>query len=227
MSASTPSAAFHHVGNDPRAPGLRLWEAVVIFSRRTSPRILAGTVLWFSAVRLIVGGFTWWDLVVPLAAVLLHPLTEWFIHVVILHWRPRKLGSITLDTLLASEHRAHHENPHDERHWFIPTRSELLGLAFVAVMGWLVMPTTGLWLTLVATTQIIGLVYEWTHYLSHTSYRPRGRFYKSIWRHHRLHHFKNEHYWMGVTLHMGDRLLGTMPDPKTVETSPTCRKLHG
>ena len=227
MSASTSSAVLHRAGDDPRAPGLSLWEALLIFSRRTSPRILASSLLVALIARIVVGGFSGWDLVVLVAAVVLHPLTEWCIHVGILHWRPRKLGSITIDTLLASEHRAHHERPHDERHWYIPTRSELIGLLLVTTIGWFVMPTTGLWLSLIVTTQLIGLIYEWTHYLSHTSYRPRGRIYKSIWRHHRLHHFKNERYWMGVTMHFGDLLLGTLPDPKSVETSPTCRKLHG
>ena len=46
-------------------------------------------------------------------------------------------------------------------------------------------------------------------------------------RNHRLHHFKNEHYWMGVTMHLGDRVLGTLASPKEVPTSPTCRDLLG
>jgi hypothetical protein len=46
-----------------------------------------------------------------------------------------------------------------------------------------------------------------------------------LWRYHRLHHFKNEHYWQGVTMHLGDRVLGTLPDHTKVPTSPTCRTL--
>ncbi len=46
-------------------------------------------------------------------------------------------------------------------------------------------------------------------------------------RHHRLHHYKNEHYWFTVTTAgTADRLLGTYPDAATVETSPTVRRLH-
>jgi hypothetical protein len=30
---------------------------------------------------------------------------------------------------------------------------------------------------------------------------------------------------MGVTMHLGDRLLGTMKEVGDVETSPTCRNL--
>ena len=56
----------------------------------------------------------------------------------------------------------------------------------------------------------------------------RGRAYKAVWRSHRLHHFKNEHYWFSVTTSgTSDRVLGTYPDPATVETSPTAKNLHG
>jgi hypothetical protein len=49
----------------------------------------------------------------------------------------------------------------------------------------------------------------------------------SIWRNHRRHHFKNEHYWFTVTSSgTADRVLGTYPDPATVKTSPTARNLH-
>jgi hypothetical protein len=30
---------------------------------------------------------------------------------------------------------------------------------------------------------------------------------------------------MGVTMHAGDRLMGTLPEVGDVETSPTCRNL--
>jgi len=48
-----------------------------------------------------------------------------------------------------------------------------------------------------------------------------------VWRNHRLHHYKNEHYWFTVTTAgTADRVLGTGPDPERVATSPTVRDLH-
>ena len=48
-----------------------------------------------------------------------------------------------------------------------------------------------------------------------------------MWRNHRQHHFKNEHYWFTVTTAgTADRVLGTYPDPATVATSPTAKNLH-
>ena len=68
-------------------------------------------------------------------------------------------------------------------------------------------------------------LYEWTHFLIHTAYRPRSAAYKAIWRNHRLHHFKNEHFWHGVTNNFSDRVLGTNPDQREVAKSDTARAL--
>ena len=73
----------------------------------------------------------------------------------------------------------------------------------------------------------LGLAYEWCHYLIHSDYKPKTRVYRAIWRNHRQHHFKNEHYWFTVTSSgTADRVLGTYPDLGTVETSPTAKNLH-
>ncbi|MCA1689957.1 MAG: fatty acid hydroxylase family protein, partial [Actinobacteria bacterium] len=66
----------------------------------------------------------------------------------------------------------------------------------------------------------------WTHFLIHTGHRPRSRYYRSIWRNHLLHHYKNEHFWHGITNTLSDRLLGTYRDQTEVPRSPTARSLH-
>ena len=228
MSAGSSTVAGERprsVAHDPRAPGLSLRDAFFIFTRQRSARILAGMLLAAMLVRLALGHFGGWDVVVLVALVALHPFAEWVIHVGVLHWRPRRIGGITIDTDLARDHRSHHQAPHDPRYWYIPLRGGLLGFWLVAGVIGLVAPTFTLWMTFLVGASALALLYEWTHYLCHTSYRPRGRLYKRLWRHHRLHHFKNEHYWMGVTMHLGDRVLHTMPEAKHVDTSPTCRNL--
>jgi sterol desaturase/sphingolipid hydroxylase (fatty acid hydroxylase superfamily) len=48
-----------------------------------------------------------------------------------------------------------------------------------------------------------------------------------VWNNHRLHHYKNEHYWFTVTTAgTADRLFGTYPDPTSVPKSKTARNLH-
>ena len=41
-----------------------------------------------------------------------------------------------------------------------------------------------------------------------------------------MHHFKNEHYWHGITNTLSDRVLGTHPDQREVERSGTARALE-
>lgn len=212
---------------DPRAPGLTLRGVFQIFIRQRSTQIIFGLLVPVLAVRIVVGDFSLWDLAVVAAILALHPFTEWVIHVGVLHWRPRKLGPFTIDTELAREHRLHHESPHDPTHWRTPMRGALIGMAIASAVVAIIAPTWALWLSFVAAVVAVGLVYEWTHFICHSSYRPRGRLYKRLWRHHRLHHFKNEHYWMGVTMHLGDWVLRTNPSAKEVPTSPTCRNLFG
>jgi len=137
-----------------------------------------------------------------------------------------------VDTLVARDHRRHHANPREIDLVFIPTPTlPWLIAAIVALplgIGALVGAPVSATLSFIVVESLILMGYEWTHYLVHTDYKPRHRFYKAVWRNHRLHHFKNEHYWFSVTTSgTSDRVLGTYPDPATVETSPTAKNLHG
>lgn len=85
--------------------GVTFGDAAREFLRHPTPwmilAFLAGTV----AARVAVGGGGLVDLWAPLVFVALFPFLEWVIHVFVLHWRPRTVGPITLDTLLARDHR--------------------------------------------------------------------------------------------------------------------------
>ncbi|MDR3665037.1 MAG: sterol desaturase family protein [Mycobacterium sp.] len=191
--------------------------------------LLLGTL----AARIAVGGFALADLWAPLVLVLLFPFVEWVIHVFILHWRPRDLGRLTLDTLVARDHRRHHADPRNVDLVFIPTPTLpwVIAIPIVAAprgIGAAVGAPLHLTLSFMLIEALVLMGYEWTHYLVHTDYKPQSRFYKAVWRNHRLHHFKNEHYWFSVTTSgTSDRVLGTYPDAGAVETSPTAKNLHG
>jgi hypothetical protein len=197
------------------------------FWRHPSPWLISSSLLAAVVARAVVGGGSWWELLVPVALVASFPLVEWVVHVAVLHWRPRRLGPVTVDSLLAREHRAHHADPRDLPLVFIPWRALVWLLPAYVVVAWLAMPTTSSALTLLVSVYAVKAGYEWTHYLIHSDYKPRSRWYRHVWRNHRLHHYKNEHYWFTVTTAgTADRLLGTYPDPATVESSPTVKALH-
>ena len=159
---------------------------------------------------------------IPAALVALFPVIEWVIHVAILHWRPRRLGPVAVDSLLARKHREHHADPRDLPLVFIPWQVLVWLLPAYVVVALLAMPTLAGALSLLVSVYGLKFGYEWTHYLVHSDYRPQSRWFRSVWRNHRLHHYKNEHYWFTVTTAgTADRLFGTYPDPGTVQTSPT------
>lgn len=210
-----------------RRTSLSLRQAWRAFLRHPSPWMIAATLEFALVARVTVGDWRWSDGMLPLALVAAFPVIEWVIHVCVLHWRPRRLGPVELDTLLARKHRAHHADPRDIPLVFIPWQVLAWLLPAYVVLAFLAFPRDGLGLTFVVAATGLGFAYEWTHYLVHSDYRPRSKPYRAVWRNHRLHHYKNEHYWFTVTTAgTADRLLGTHPDPATVDTSPTVRALH-
>lgn len=200
------------------------WRA---FWRAPSPWMISSFVAASVLTRVAAGPGAWWELLIPVGLLAAFPLIEWVIHVCILHWRPRSVGPVEIDSLLARKHREHHADPRDLPLVFIPWRALVWLLPAYVLVAWLTTPSTTSMLTLLVSVYGIKLGYEWTHYLVHSDYRPRSRWFRSVWRNHRLHHYKNEHYWFTVTTAgTTDRLLGTYPDPASVQTSPTVRSLH-
>jgi hypothetical protein len=204
------------------------------FMRRRTPPLLSAAILAAIVLRIALGHYGWRDMVVALGVIGLTPLAEWAIHVYLLHAKPIRLAGRRYDLLAAREHRAHHQAPAELDGVLIPTYAVLIFVPLIAVTVWalsfpihvlfggdrLAHAATGL----LVSYMILG-AYEWCHFLIHTPYRPHGRYYRSIWRGHRLHHYKNEHYWFGVTSTLGDHLLRTAPDQAEVSKSNTARTL--
>jgi uncharacterized membrane protein len=190
-----------------------------------SPRLLAPVTVAAVAVRVALGGWSWVDAVIPLAVLAFEPFTEWLIHVFILHFRPKTVGGHAIDPLVSRKHRAHHRDPRDAVLVFVPTPVLIGALIGVVVLYSLAFRSARPAATAIAASLIMLSVYEWTHFLIHSSYRPRHGPYRAIWRAHRLHHFRNERYWFGVTMHLGDRVLRTYPAKEAVPPSATARTL--
>jgi sterol desaturase/sphingolipid hydroxylase (fatty acid hydroxylase superfamily) len=198
------------------------------FWRHPSPWIISAALVATSVWRVAEGDWRLGDLWGPLVLVALFPVVEWVIHVFILHWRPREVAGLRIDTEVARDHRRHHADPRDVPLVFVPWRTLvglIVGYNAVALLGF---PRLGQALSFMLCASTVLFLYEWTHYLIHSDYKPRTRAYKAIWRNHRLHHYKNEHYWFTVTTTgTADKLFGTCPDPGSVPTSPTAKDLHG
>ena len=211
----------------PTRRGFTLIDAGREFWRHPSSWMLTVAFAVAITARLYVGDWRLTDAAVPVVVLTLFPALEWVIHVFILHWKPRRIGALVVDPLLSRKHREHHVNPRDVEAVFIPWQALVWVIPLVFAFGFLVSPRLGMGLTYLVVILALGLWYEWTHYLIHTDYKPKTVVYRAIWRNHRLHHFKNEHYWFTVTsAGTADRVFRTYPDPATVPTSPTAKNLH-
>jgi hypothetical protein len=203
--------------------GLGVW--VRAFARYPGPRIIAATLVVVTVARVALWRWRWWDLLVVLAFVAAQPFTEWLIHVFVLHFKPRSVGGRTIEPSISRKHRLHHLDPRHVPLVFIPLPT-LLGMILGggAVLA-LAFRNAEMALTAGVIAAALTLAYEWTHFLIHSPYRPRSALYRYVWRAHRLHHFKNENYWFGVTVHLADHVMRTFPEKSAVPTSPTCRTL--
>ncbi|MFN8073027.1 MAG: sterol desaturase family protein [Mycobacterium sp.] len=211
----------------PERRGVTLADAVREFWRHPTPWLLSLAFVISLAARFVVGDWRPSDAVLPLVVLAVFPFVEWMIHVFVLHWRPRRIAGLMVDPMLARKHREHHADPRITKLIFIPLQSLFGAFGAALVTAFLIIPRLGLGLTFLVVVFGIGVIYEWSHYLVHTDYKPKSWFYRTMYRNHRWHHFKNEHYWFAVTTPgLADRVLGTYPDPSSVPTSPTAKNLH-
>jgi hypothetical protein len=204
-------------------------EAWRVFSRKRAPRMIFAAVLIALVARILIGDPSWHDAAAIAIMLVIYPFGEWAIHVYLLHSK--------LDLVSTRSHMEHHADPHDLNLInFGP--GEALAILFLAAPAGVALGSAllgllpgafpiGARVSMLLTAYVLIAAYEWIHFLIHTSHVPRSRYYKRIWRNHRLHHFKNEHYWHGITNTISDTVLRTNPDQSTIERSPTARAIRG
>jgi hypothetical protein len=199
--------------------------ALSAFLSHSGTRLLVAQALVLAVLRTTLGKFRTGDAAVAGAVTAWWPFQEWFAHRLILHAPQRVIAGRTIDPAVARYHRAHHADPWNPDLALLPVRF-LLPAVPVNILFWLlVAPTRRIAVSGMLATTLATVVYEWTHFLTHTSHRPRRAWFRRLQRRHRLHHFKDEHLWLGFTVPWVDDAFGTAPDPATVPTSPTVRTL--
>lgn len=210
--------------NVPQRRVRTLADAARQFFRHGSPWALAmGSVVWLGLL-VQQGNWAYGQLVILIVLLAAQPFVEWLIHVYVLHAKPFLLAGRSFDLYQARKHRAHHAEPRNLDILLVPLRGHVAG-AVVLTAVCAVLPTWPLRLALLATAAVQTLVYEWVHFLIHTDYQPRSAAYRRLYAGHRLHHYRNENYWFGVSRRFGDTALGTDPAKDDVPVSATCLTL--
>jgi hypothetical protein len=208
-------------------------ETFRVFVRFGSPRVISGFVIALVLTRLLYARWGWGDLIVAGVTLFLIGVFEWIVHLFLLHAPEDSIRMRKFKT--GTGHRKHHLDPTGMEHLLLNTAeagtfAALFGVftaLWVPAFMWVVdLPLLAPYLTGYSMAAIGLLHYEWTHLLVHTSYQPTRRYYRRLARNHRLHHYRNEHHWLGVTSNMGDRILRTLPkDKSAVPLSETARTL--
>ena len=199
--------------------------AFEMFCRGGSPRLLALQLVVALVWRATLSPLTWTDLWILIGVFVWWPFQEWGAHLWILHQKPRKIGSWTVDSAAAKVHRYHHRNPWELEAIFVPS-VVILALMPIHAICWIALtPNLSLAFSGIIAYTAASLMYEWIHFFAHIPYRPKSNWMKTIQKNHLAHHFKNEHYWHAFTIPAIDKLMGTGPDPKQTQRSPTCRSL--
>jgi MFS family permease len=224
MTATTAATA---PGSTPALRRARtLGEAFAIFGLHLTPFLIMAITATVVAARIAVGDWHWSQLVIVAVVFALQPFVEWTTHVWILHARPRRVLGREIDLYVAKKHRRHHADPRNLDILSMPVPG-LITFSLVTAAVAALLPTTADRLTLAVTVSVFLLGYEWVHFLIHTDYKPKTAAYRKLYQHHRLHHFRNENYWYGVSRRLGDQVLGTNPSKNDVPLSPTCKAILG
>ena len=202
--------------------------AFSIFVRYPSPILLMILFLAFTSIRIVQDvALQRYELLGLLAVALYWPLQEWWMHKVLLHLPDVEFRGKKYEMRFARTHRLHHESPKNIALSFLPISVILGALVFFSTLFYYVTQSMAYMCTWMAMASFSTLLYEWTHYLTHTDYKPRGRYYKAIWKLHRWHHYKNENYWFSFTIPWIDKLFGTSPNPKDIPKSASVLNLRG
>ena len=162
----------------------------------------------------------------PLAAVIgaaIFFISEYTTHRFLFHALPSKIGWIN-----RLQHRLHYD------HHIDPPKLELLFLPL-----WFVIPVAALYYVVYfaivrnpvqAVSFAFGAIcalmfYEWVHFVAHVGITPVTPLGKYMKKYHLWHHFKNEHYWFGVTNPSMDYVMASYRDVENVERSTTVREI--
>ena len=149
---------------------------------------------------------------------------EYVTHRFQLHAPP--VGPEFLRRLQRRLHYDHHEEPNRLDLLFlplwyaVPAIAVYTGVYYSLSHDWIITQA-------ILLGNMIGLLhYEHVHYVAHIPVVPSTAWGRYMKKYHLWHHYKNEHYWYGVTNPFGDLLGGTYRKQADAEKSSTVRQLY-
>ncbi|GGA54299.1 fatty acid hydroxylase [Kroppenstedtia guangzhouensis] len=181
--------------------------------------------LWLIGAALVIPDLDrpeiWLAIVVGMGS---YSASEYLIHRFLFHLKPPRNPFFL--KLLKRLHYDHHMDPNNLKLLFLPVWYSLPLIGIAGGLAYLLTASISLTLAFVSGVITFLLYYEWTHFVAHRPiqpWTPWGKWMKKV---HLWHHFKNEHFWFGVTQPFYDVLFGTFKKENEVERSETVRNLE-
>ncbi|MDP5273280.1 sterol desaturase family protein [Chengkuizengella axinellae] len=153
-----------------------------------------------------------------------YAITEYLIHRFLFHMKPPRKN--VLLKIMKRMHYLHHVHPNDVKLLFLPVWYSFPLFITAGLIVFLI--TFEIMISISFTTGVLAylLYYEWSHYVAHRPIQPITPWGKFMKKTHLLHHYKNEHFWFGVTHPTFDLMFNTYRNEKKVEKSDTVRDLE-
>ncbi|HEY4002814.1 MAG TPA: sterol desaturase family protein [Candidatus Xenobia bacterium] len=152
-------------------------------------------------------------------------VSEYLVHRFLFHGRPAERPWVRY--LQRRLHYDHHRHPHELDLLFLPL---WFGVPNAMLFTQVYLKATRdqeKAMSILAGTLGSMLYYEWVHYMAHIPLTPSTAWGRWMKKYHLLHHYKNEHYWFGVTTPVVDVPFGTYRNAIEVSRSTTTHDLEG
>lgn len=195
---------------------IRLFENPILESLTKTNALFVITTLALISLSILVFGIIKIKLsilgyiVLFLSGTFVYTLAEYLIHRFIYHLEEYKNPKKWIFKI----HGMHHTTPRDKQRLVLPLPVSIPLAGLFMFIFWLII---GNYVFLFFPGFLMGYSYYLSlHYFIHTT-KPPKNFFRYLWKHHLLHHYKNETVAFGLTFPLWDVVFGTMPKDKKPE----------
>jgi hypothetical protein len=184
--------------SDPRT----MQEALAVFTSHPTPKFIAATTISLAALRLNMGSLEAWDLFIVGCMPAIWAVQEYVLHRFLLHSPQEWVGS--------EIHVRHHET--DYFHVCIdPLPLVASWLVAASLLAATLLPTGGMAVTWMIAYSVMGMAYEFTHFIAHLRLpsSEMGKFWQARRSHHAAHHLRDASTCWAFIAPDLDEVLGT------------------
>jgi sterol desaturase/sphingolipid hydroxylase (fatty acid hydroxylase superfamily) len=189
-------------------------EAIRVFYADPGTVLLTFLITIISAIKAIAFGINFVDFLCLGFLYFIWCIVEWAIHLYIWHAEPLPLVKKEIKTPGFDWHVNHHKHPWDYSTILFKLSNILIGIPILFIVLLLILPSTGLAMTILVCAMLMILLHEWYHFLAHTNINPVFAPVKNAIECHRKHHYEDPNRWMGVCATFPDKLFGTYSTDK-------------